>query len=197
MQYGSAVVVCGLCCAVLLATVGVPLPVRVAKDRSTPFPCQDRPCGCASAERCWKSCCCFTNEQKVAWANKQGVKLPDYVLVAAQKEAAPAKAARACCQRGGACESKATTPKSEPSAAIEPKAPAETFELLLASSYRECQGLELLWTLLSQAVVVDAQPIVLATPAPGEWLAVFSEPAHPGVSFLRLRPPRGVEIVTA
>jgi hypothetical protein len=29
-----------------------------AKDRSTPFPCMNRPCGCVSAEQCRKKCCC-------------------------------------------------------------------------------------------------------------------------------------------
>ncbi|HWL06881.1 MAG TPA: hypothetical protein VNQ76_00550 [Planctomicrobium sp.] len=63
----------------------VPLPVGfsgngVEKDRSQPFPCQDRPCGCRSANQCWQKCCCFTNEQKLAWAERNGVKVPAIVL---------------------------------------------------------------------------------------------------------------------
>ena len=38
------------------------------KDQSVPFPCQNRPCGCRSADSCLKKCCCFTAAQKVAWA---------------------------------------------------------------------------------------------------------------------------------
>ena len=56
------------------------------KDRSQPFPCQNRPCGCRSAEQCWKKCCCFNNSQKIAWAKANKVALSDYVLAAAQKE---------------------------------------------------------------------------------------------------------------
>lgn len=63
----------------------VPLPAGPAfnppeKDHSEPFPCQHRACGCRSAKQCWKKCCCFTNEQKVAWAKKNGVKVPAEVL---------------------------------------------------------------------------------------------------------------------
>ena len=33
-----------------------------------PFPCQGHRCGCVSAEQCWGHCCCFTPEQRLAWA---------------------------------------------------------------------------------------------------------------------------------
>lgn len=45
---------------------------RVAKVHSVPFPCQNRPCGCRSADSCLSKCCCFTAEQKVAWAQMHG-----------------------------------------------------------------------------------------------------------------------------
>src|SRR5262245_28940684 len=35
--------------AYLIGTVGFPLPVRVCKDGSIPFMCQDNPCGCKTA----------------------------------------------------------------------------------------------------------------------------------------------------
>jgi hypothetical protein len=75
-----------------LASMVLPLPIAPVaqidpgKDTSQPFPCQNRPCGCRSAEQCWKKCCCFTNSQKVAWAKANGIELPDYVLAAAKKE---------------------------------------------------------------------------------------------------------------
>ena len=74
-------------CALLLPLPVVFLrPTGTEKDLSQPFPCQNRPCGCQSAEQCWKKCCCFTNTQKVAWAKTNKVKLPAYVLAAARKE---------------------------------------------------------------------------------------------------------------
>ena len=94
------VVLCGVCLAI------VPLPqapvVTAEKDRSKPFPCQDRPCGCRSAEQCWKSCCCFTNVEKVLWAKSHEVELPEFVLAAAAEETAKL-AATAKCRSGSGC----------------------------------------------------------------------------------------------
>src|SRR5437868_1752138 len=79
--------------------IGVPL-VRLgpAKDRSRPFPCQDHRCGCLSAEQCWRSCCCFTNSQKLAWAAEHGIRPPAYVFTAAAREK-PTASAESCCQQ--------------------------------------------------------------------------------------------------
>lgn len=75
---------------VLLAS-GLPLPFGVVqpvaggaardaagkrlagKDRSRPFPCMDKPCGCATAEQCFTSCCCHTPAETLAWARTRGV----------------------------------------------------------------------------------------------------------------------------
>ena len=57
----------------------------IEKDRSRPFPCAQRVCGCRSAEQCWKKCCCFTDAQKVAWADARGVELPAYVRESAAR----------------------------------------------------------------------------------------------------------------
>lgn len=52
----------------LLAVVGYPVPAATPrKDSDRPFPCQDRVCGCQTAEQCWQSCCCFSPEQRQAW----------------------------------------------------------------------------------------------------------------------------------
>jgi hypothetical protein len=93
-----------------LIASGLPLPVlsppegtaaaaKVAgKDRSRPFPCMDKACGCDSAERCFSSCCCHTPAETLAWAKARG--LEPAVLAALQRRvaaAAPAPAAAACC----------------------------------------------------------------------------------------------------
>ena len=78
-------------CAMLLPLPIAPLPQNSQeKDSSEPFPCQNRPCGCRSAEQCWKKCCCFDNSQKIAWAKANNVKVPDFVLAAAKKVKATA-----------------------------------------------------------------------------------------------------------
>lgn len=66
---------------VALTLCQLPLPYSATskpdKDRSRPFPCQDRPCGCRSAEQCWQRCCCFTREQKLAWVQRHAVRVPE------------------------------------------------------------------------------------------------------------------------
>jgi hypothetical protein len=57
-----------------------------AKDRSRPFPCRDRPCGCVSAEQCFKTCCCHTPAQLLAWARRND--LEPAVLAALERRAA-------------------------------------------------------------------------------------------------------------
>ena len=82
----SSCVLLGIC-AMLFPLPLAPLPQKsLEKDGSEPFPCQNRPCGCRSAEQCWKKCCCFNNAQKVAWAKANNVKVPDFVLAAVKQE---------------------------------------------------------------------------------------------------------------
>lgn len=83
-----------------------------AKDRSRPFPCMDKPCGCATAEQCFTSCCCNTPAQTLAWARARGVDvgvlmgLERRVAAAAvpgppaENESCCTAAASSCC-RGG------------------------------------------------------------------------------------------------
>ena len=80
----------GVCVVAHLAvTIGFPLPEAVAIDpKSKPFPCQHHRCGCRSAEQCWRDCCCMSMEEKLAWAEKNGVTPPDYVAAAVRKAAA-------------------------------------------------------------------------------------------------------------
>ncbi|WP_339745681.1 hypothetical protein [uncultured Rubinisphaera sp.] len=92
----ALLVVLGMCASIIPLPMTV--PVTAEKDRSTPFPCQDRPCGCASAKQCWKSCCCFTDSQKLAWAKANHVTPPDYVIAAAEKEASEkSQVVKNCC----------------------------------------------------------------------------------------------------
>lgn len=110
----------------LFAALGVPLPgatARQAKADQQPFPCQGRPCGCLTAEECWRGdCCCFTLEEKLAWAEAAGIEPPAHVrpLVEARKKQRThaAKSGDCCSQKhcaADACchEEKATEPASE------------------------------------------------------------------------------------
>jgi hypothetical protein len=78
----------GLALLLSICASFIPFPLRsdAEKDKSQPFPCQDRTCGCASAEQCWKQCCCFTHADKIAWARQHGVSPPRFVAEAARTE---------------------------------------------------------------------------------------------------------------
>lgn len=93
----SLLVLLGVCASIL------PLPIPSAqpaeKDRSQPFPCQNRPCGCRTAEQCWKKCCCFSNAEKLTWAQANQVIAPDYVQVAAAAESKSSVCRKPCCER--------------------------------------------------------------------------------------------------
>lgn len=100
----------------LLAS-GLPLPLGMltprgdavadtrlaAKDRSRPFPCMDKPCGCATAEQCFATCCCHTPAERLAWAKAHSVE--PAVLVALERRVAADAASTQ--PAGGCCAAKA------------------------------------------------------------------------------------------
>lgn len=74
--------------AYVAIAAGVPLPagaivdaaipsvaagLLAAKDRSRPFPCMNSPCGCATAEQCFRACCCHSVAERIAWARRHGL----------------------------------------------------------------------------------------------------------------------------
>jgi hypothetical protein len=86
--------ICGWLSVALYLAVAIgfsfPLPqptlATVQKDRSQPFPCMDSPCGCRSAEQCWRHCCCHSLAERLAWARQNQVQPPDDVLAEANAE---------------------------------------------------------------------------------------------------------------
>lgn len=97
-----------------LVASGLPLPTgasvpagqspaakRLAgKDRARPFPCMDKPCGCATADQCFTNCCCNTPFETLTWAKAHAVE--PAVLAALEQRAARgmqsvAKAAKSSC----------------------------------------------------------------------------------------------------
>jgi hypothetical protein len=139
----------------LAGTIGLPTLRlnRSGKDRSQPFPCQDHRCGCSNAEQCWRSCCCFTNRQKLAWAAEHGVTPPAYVSVAAEREQPVASTSACTSQQNKSCcehESKCHDQKSQCVQHDEHDAAAPTlaFDFVLAIQARQCQGQAQLWLAL-------------------------------------------------
>lgn len=145
----------------------LPVPVRApanGKDRTVPFPCMDRPCGCASAEQCWSSCCCTTKDERVAWALRILGEIPETLARSTQNEdrSAPraSRSHASCCQQGGghvAAKSRSgggrgqgLSRKNEGRNEVAPSGGRGSVTL---TSALKCRGLTAGWTLLTSAVV--------------------------------------------
>jgi hypothetical protein len=163
-----------------LVASGLPLPVGLlaprgnvvadtrlaAKDRSRPFPCMDKPCGCATAEQCFANCCCHTPAERLAWAKAHRVE--PAVLTALERriaaDAAPAEPA------GGCCAAKATRKPAccsadvcdEPEAAPEPsplRVRTVTLKAMLA-----CGGILTQWLAVGGSLPPPRIDLVLDAP---------------------------------
>lgn len=147
------------CCAAFL-----PMPhfASSQKDQSSPYPCMNRACGCASAEQCWKRCCCFTNQQKVAWAKQNEVAVPSYVVTAARQETTlasskPNSNCDQCRKSGNSQNSSCETVADESSLALatKPNQPSveQPVRYFSGISALECQGLTSLLQILTLCAV--------------------------------------------
>jgi hypothetical protein len=83
-----------------------PAAKRLAgKDRSRPFPCMDKPCGCATAEQCFTNCCCNTPAETLAWAKAHRVE--PAVLAALEQRVASSSQLAAKATKSSCCSTKA------------------------------------------------------------------------------------------
>jgi hypothetical protein len=172
---------------------GLPLPVgsvarpdpaspaakRLAgKDRSRPFPCMDKACGCDTAERCFTSCCCHSPAETLAWAKTHRVE--PAVLTALQRRVACAmptvvKAPEdepSCCSAApedepSCCASPAIAtgkaPADEPDAEqppeVEPRSRTATLRAMLV-----CGGIVAEW--FAAGVAVPPLAVEVSLPSP-------------------------------
>jgi hypothetical protein len=169
--------------AFFVAAVGVPLPTGGKKDRSIPFPCMDRTCGCHDAAGCKAHCCCFSGEEKLAWAAAHDVDpapfVDDRTLASLSHEN---RVAHDCCAGDGVpqegvaegfisadaadcphgvatcCSKKAAAPKPASLQHDRRHDSDHADGLLTIAAVRECTGLQPLWTLLD-AALPPAEPV--------------------------------------
>jgi hypothetical protein len=88
--------------AQFVTVFGAPVlsPRANAKSGSVPFPCQNHPCGCSTSEEGWAGdCCCFTLEQKLAWAEERGIEPPPHVRATVEARRAASKKVKSCCSK--------------------------------------------------------------------------------------------------
>ncbi|MFV0442408.1 MAG: hypothetical protein ACK5Q5_02430 [Planctomycetaceae bacterium] len=186
----------------------VPLPVMrpgLNKDRSTPYPCMDRPCGCRSADECWRSCCCFSNVEKVAWAKEHRVQLPAFVLVAAERESklvdtkpksscSGGSCQRSCCATGvgGHAESLAADcrqPKSEPGRSQSDAAPTDV-KYVIGVYAQKCQGRGA-YDLFAGWVLLPSSDVTTGPVLTSGWSRLTNETPGGLVREPLVPPPRG------
>jgi len=129
-----------LVCFVLIAG-GVPLPEAPTFGQGGAYPCQGHRCGCSSAEQCWKSCCCFSTSQKLAWAKRHNVTPPAIAL--AQARLQPAKAQSCCAAKA--------SPASASCCTASPASPG-TSDWSLALEKAKCRGAATQWLTLGAAL---------------------------------------------
>lgn len=175
----------------MLASV-LPMPVwRGApqdKDSTQPFPCQDRPCGCRSAEQCWKKCCCFTNAQKLAWAKSRGVRPPEFVVIAARQESGANGAGLRCAHcasRGEQAICSRATRETASNSARQVVSGDTATTVVIGVMAQECQGHG--WGFHAMAWCNIPEPI--ATLPAAILIGPVYPPARPLQSCVTLEPP--------
>jgi hypothetical protein len=193
--------------AYLAASLGFPLPApaRLKSAGGQPFPCQDNPCGCQTAEQCWTHCCCLTPEQHWEWARRNHVEPPAYATrpepqgwrttprragaAAAASETTCAACARGaaqpCCHNGAGdcCRPKPAEPAKN--ATPPDEAPVRW---ALGVSALHCQGYASLW--VGGGAVLPAPPGPSWRPGllPVGWV-LHADPAAPRVPTSPPTPP--------
>lgn len=209
------VMLAGTLAGYLAVALGFPVARPVAKDRSQLFPCMDRPCGCLSAEQCFDHCCCFTDEQKVAWAEAHRVQLPERVVRRVQARRATPASRTAGRQNGSCC---ARRPAAAPPACGHDACPVPEGEARVADCCRReatpagqppgenrrpgrlgwvlgsevlgCQGMSVLW--LSWGAVLPPDQWNLSRPDPplADWLVPQSHSPRRVFQAVATPPPR-------
>ena len=161
----------------LAVAVGLPLEVRlpatkvVDASEAERFPCETCPCGCATADHCWKKCCCHSLAARLAWARREGVRPPQYAIAAAEAAGfdttcwneTPDSARLA---QGGSMDHKDAQQRTSFAKKIRyeestPKARSLTFKPVVILHAIACQGMTSDGTLL----VATPPPVVVALPA--------------------------------
>lgn len=166
----------GLLAALVVTSLGIAVPVAVQKQTDQPYPCMDCPCGCVDAETCWRSCCCHTNAEKLAWAREHGVIPPAYVLAAVEHADCCQRQAASCCSAHKSCCEKVAQDSERPLTWRKRRDTGKrgAVSIVLLQALR-CQGLGESWTLLPPTIVPPAIQIDDAPDGMTERVALVEE----------------------
>lgn len=156
-----------------LVASGLPLPMGAAapaasdspaakrlavKDRSRPFPCMDKPCGCATAEQCFSNCCCNTPAELLAWAKAN--RIDPAVIVALKRRAAALAPQASCCSTPAktSCCAEAAELSCCESESTEPEVMPVSTETVVLRAMLACGGIMAEW--LAMGIALPSQPVV-------------------------------------
>jgi len=179
-----------------LTATGASLPTFAAAPiDGAAFPCQGGRCGCNTAEQCWKSCCCHTPQERLAWAEKHGVKPPDYLVAAVQRETSSrgCTPGRSCCAAHAASSTEAhstlTCESTAPEAGAETKSKSSQVVWVSLIAAQRCRGSAPTW--LNVPISLPAVPPICRLDR-SLLVVAFVEvgpPSPPTVSFSPPVPP--------
>ncbi len=199
--------------AYLASVYGYPLPQAATQDRSVPFPCQDHRCGCVSAEQCWTSCCCYTPAERIAWAQKHDVAIPEQVLVALREQhsehdhdaSEPGEICRADghdhdadCQHDSCCGghehdaagAERACAKCTPRATGTRAETGDNVVWVSAFEARKCRGLSTLWIVTGAAVPLAIESLWEFDWAPAGHVSPAGRSLQSVTSLPTVPPPR-------
>ena len=147
--------------AFVLAILPVPLSTSFVSQSaiSERFPCEKCACGCKTADKCWRACCCHSHAEKLAWAKKNNVEPPDFVVAVAKKEQAERIApvtglsTRSCCV-GKSC----STTKTQSS---ETKVTSKSKRFVIVIDALKCQGHSFSFNVLPFSTIPDRSSLMI------------------------------------
>ena len=164
--------------------------VIAAKDRSVPFPCMNSPCGCASAEQCFRECCCTTLAERLAFARRHRLDADLLASLEARMTGGSDRVDRkpqgSCCSTDRAvnrcCESQATpdVPRAEDEKSC--------CDQSLAAESRDAEPVPMVEGGRVRQVTLRA--MLACKGIVTSWLAVGGAPPTPRFEFPSLLPPQ-------
>lgn len=128
-----------------ICLVGFPGYSKRISPTDEPFPCMHCPCGCHSAAQCWDQCCCHTDVEKLAWAKRNGVTPPTFLLERVQQKTAQASPVHACCAKRACCASATSAPTESSSKPSESVRNATPMKGVLWVAAQRCKGGGMVW----------------------------------------------------
>jgi hypothetical protein len=176
--------------AFAFAATGFPVPQFTAVSGEK-FICQHRGCGCASADQCWRSCCCFSLEERVAWAKKHQVKPPKAALAQMQREReqTTALASGSCC---ATVKKTCCSPAKKPSCCdAAPSSASGKKQIVWHSSLlaQKCRGLTSSWSALSVPIHLPPAHVQFTYEAPCVQTLAMSDARASCIAYKILTPP--------